>query len=178
VLRVPRQPVTTVAPFATTLVEVDASGGWGCSCGIDDAGLKSAHNIVKLYAVDNRKVTTVAPFAATLVTLDVSGGCGIGDKGLASAHGIMNLDASENRRITTVAPFAATLVGLAARGPDNRRDSGSFDCGLSDAGLAWAHGIVVLDAYNNPAITTVAPFAATFPSAALLTPGSRRHTTS
>jgi hypothetical protein len=203
VLHVPGQPVTTVAPFATTLVELDASGYY---CDIGDAGLTSAHNIVKLYARDNQYITTVAPFAATLVELDASGGFGgIGDQGLASARGIVKLNASDNPHIKSVAPFAATLAELEARGPrcgicdaglvsarsivklnagnnpkittvapfaatlaelkacggDNNWDPATPDCGIGDAGLAGAHGIVKLDARNNPYITTVAPFAAT-----------------
>jgi hypothetical protein len=150
--------ITTVAPFAATLVELDASGGYS---GIGDQGLASARSIVKLDAFNNTGITTVAPFAATLVELDASGSeCGIDDRGLASAHSIAKLDASHNPKITTVAPFAATLVELTARGPDTRWISASIDCGLKDAGLARAHGIVKLDARNNPYITTVAPFAA------------------
>jgi hypothetical protein len=150
VLRVPDQPVTTVAPFATTLVELDASGLY---CGIGDAGLTSAHNIVKLHAENNGNITTAAPFATTLLELDASGSCcGMGDAGLASAHNIVKLVAGSNKRITTVAPFATTLMELDV--------SGGYS-GIGDAGLTSALNIVKLLAKNNESITTVAPFAAT-----------------
>jgi polo-like kinase 1 len=127
VLRVRNQPVTTVAPFAETLVELDASGR---DCGIDDAGLASARCILKLNAGNNPKITTVAPFAATLVELDASGeDCGIDDAGLASARCIVKLNAGNNPKITTVAPSAATLVELDASG----------NCRIGDSGLTLAH---------------------------------------
>jgi hypothetical protein len=148
VLGVADQPVTTVASFSATLVELNA-GGEGC--GIGDPGLTLTHSIVKLNAGNNPKITTVAPFAATLVELDARANCGIDDAGLTLAHSIVKLNAQGNPKIKTVAPFAATLVELSASG----------NCRIRDAGLTLAHSIVKLNALNNAKITTVAPFAAT-----------------
>jgi serine/threonine protein kinase len=159
--------ITTVAPFATTLTELDASGS-----GIDDAGLSSALHIVKLDAANNPRVTTVAPFATTLVELNASGNCGIDDAGLASARGITKFNASGNAKVTTVAPFGTTLVELDASNRPKITNVTLYtgmregvraceDCGIGDSGLAIAQGIVKLNASGNPKVTTTAPFAAT-----------------
>jgi hypothetical protein len=133
-------------------MELDASGS---RCGIGDPGLASARSIVKLNASDNPKITTVAPFAETLVELKARGpngndrlvadseDCGLRDAGLARAHGIVKLDVRNNPYITTVASFAAALVELDARG----------GCGIGDAGLTMARNIVELDASGNKKIS-------------------------
>jgi hypothetical protein len=79
--------------FAATLRDLDATE---FRCGIDDAGLTSARDLVKRSAYNNPMITTVEAFAATLKELDASGvRCGIADAELASAHGIVKLNASQ-----------------------------------------------------------------------------------
>jgi hypothetical protein len=78
--------VTTVAPFAVTLRELNAQG----NSGITDAGLAQAAGIVRIYVDNNPKVTTVAPFAVTLRELNATGSSGITDAGLAQLQALSN----------------------------------------------------------------------------------------
>ena len=63
--------VTTVAPFSNTLIELRAG------CGITDAGLVTATNLVCLQA--DQSIQSVAPFALTLLELDLELSSMIGD---------------------------------------------------------------------------------------------------
>ena len=181
--------VTTVAPFAYTLRELDASG----KCGIHDAGLARAHWIRVLNVANNSLVTTVEPFAESLRELNASDGSMVGDTGLANATGIVRLLASNNSKITTVSPFAESLRELqiagvhsgigdraltavsqlvslhaslnasvrtvAPFGPSLVHLDASFDCGIDDAGLTTAVNLVSLNTWNNKHVTTVLPCA-------------------
>jgi Leucine-rich repeat (LRR) protein len=137
--------ITTVKPFARTLLELNA----GATSGINDAGLVDATNLTVLSAAENPRITTVAPFGKTLCELDASL-TSINNAGLAKATNLEMLSASASK-ITTVKPFAKTLRKLYA----------TWGSKISDAGLVDATNIEVLYALGNPKITTVKPFAKT-----------------
>ena len=58
--------VTTVVPFGSTLIELNASH----DCGIDTVGLATATNLVCLNASYNPRIQSVCPFASILLELD------------------------------------------------------------------------------------------------------------
>ena len=137
--------ITTCAPFAKTLIILDAPS----ECGIGDDGLALCISLEGLRASHNHKITTCAPFANCLKYLEVAGeSCGIDDKGIALCHSIVHLDAKFNTKITTCAPFAHSLKYLYAS-----------SSGINDDGIASCHSIIKLNTQWNSAITTCAPFA-------------------
>ena len=135
--------VTTVAPFGSTLIELNALGG----CGIDTIGLATATNLVCLIASDNSRIQSVAPFASALLELGTEGtSSGIGDAALALATRIVWLDCTFNKRITMVAPFGSSLRHIVAMN----------DSSVNDAGLTTATNLVTLNCSSNPKITSLA----------------------
>lgn len=118
--------ITTVEPFASSLVELEAS----FACGIGSRGLSEAHKLSKLYAWGNDRIQTVEPFGASLLELDASFDCAMNDEGLRTAVGLRVLDARNNPRIRTTEPFGSTLAVLDASGT----------CGIDDSGLLFAAG--------------------------------------
>ena len=137
--------VTTVVPFASTLIELNASAS---PCGLSDAGLINAVNLTCLNASENEKITTVSPFAETLLELDASGDCQIDDQGLYHATKIIRLDVTWNRSISTVTPFGRSLRHLVAIAANE----------LSDSGISSAVNLVTLDCSINESISSMTPF--------------------
>jgi len=156
--------ITSCAPFAETLRELDASNN---ECGINDDGLRLCTKLEKLWVTNNSKVTDCTPFAKSLKVLYAESGwsdcagtnhgiivserCGISDSSLSACTAIEELHAYNNDKITTCAPFAYTLKILAA----------PVLCGIADNGLTLCTSIEQLLANSNDKITTCAPFART-----------------
>ena len=134
--------VTTVASFDASLIELDAS-----ESGIDDAGLRTATNLVVLDA-DNTRIRSVQPFARSL--LELSASCGISDASLRCATNIVCLDAAFSNTIRTVSPFSSSLRHVLAYGATTS---------LSYKGLRSATKLVTLECDRNRKITMIAPFA-------------------
>ena len=72
--------VTTVEPFGSTLIELVAVSR---SCGITDAGLATATNLVCLLCVDNKEIQSVR-FGSTLLEL-IANDVRIGNEALSHA---------------------------------------------------------------------------------------------
>ena len=108
--------IQSVAPFGSTLLEVDVIG---MDSGIGDAALALATNIVRLDCSLNDQITTVAPFSASLRHLvAVNESSLVGESYLGTAANLVTLDCSGNPKITSLAFCATSLQELTAEGED------------------------------------------------------------
>ena len=137
--------ITTCAPFAQSLVILNAYG----SCGINDNGLQMCSRLKILNASNNPNITTCVPFAKTLKQLDAECDSGIGDNGLQMCHRITTLNSYDNPKITTCKPFANTLRELTT----------NSKCGIDDNGLQMCHSLKILNSHDDPKITMRPPLA-------------------
>ena len=133
--------VTTVAPFAHSLFELDAG-----SSNIDSQSLAQCHALQVLHP--NQNVRSLEPFAAELKELTARGSVHLDDAALQRCTSLVRLDVTDNDRIRTVEPFATTLREL--------RCEGSSAVGTT--GLCLATSIVVLHATGNRFIHNMKSF--------------------
>ena len=133
--------VTSVAPFAHCLLELNAS----CYCGIGSAALSQCYRLQVLDATSNDKIDTLGAFAGRLRELRAVY-TKLDDVALSGATQLVKLVGS--RKMATVAPFGSTLIEL---------DASCVE--IDDAGLATATNLVGLT--SNSRIKSVMPFAST-----------------
>ena len=141
--------ICSVAPFGSTLLELDAMR----SSALCQEALIAATKLHRLDVSDNNCITSVAHCATSLRHIVASGvDCSLGDTGLAAATNLVSLDCSNNPRITTISFCANTLQQLIMEGNS---------CGLKGDCLAPSRSIAI-DSYctNQPSKATSGVFLA------------------
>ena len=103
--------MTTVAPFGSTLIELDASG----DCGIGDVGLATATNGLS-GCILNERPPECNVLVPTLLELDISWRIDDDDveHGRWDVRPILALNVSNNKQITNVAHCSRSLRHLVA----------------------------------------------------------------
>ena len=153
-LHVSTSDVTTVAPFASTLLELQANG---CYCGINTAGLRGAENLTSLSLKENRKIGALpTEVTANLLHLTLNFGSNIGDETFQHATQLVSLSANGVHGMTTMAPFGNSLRHLVLQGPF---------CSLADPfALHRTPHLVHLNLTENSKLTSIGPSVKTLQS--------------
>lgn len=130
--------VTSVAPFAHCLLELDASStDWGDGCGLSSAALVDCRRLQVLFAEENETISTLAPFAQQLRELHAWESV-LDDAALAEATGLVRLVA--NHKLTSVKPFGTSLrrlsVGNGMGTNKAQKDDDAAASGIDAATLA------------------------------------------